>query len=244
MTAALRVGVIDYGAGNLFNMLAAWQAVGAQAAAVDSPNGLEQVDLLVLPGVGAWAPAVRTLHETGLAGAIREWVSAGRPLLGICLGMQLLYESSEEGPGQGLGLLPGRVRGLGELQRQGGVATRERGRIPHMGWDDVYWAGERGEGPRLASENSLAQVLLSRSSPEPFYFAHSYGIAASQQTTAAVIACTSRQDGYGGLVVGVSADSITGFQFHPEKSGSAGLALLRTLRSRCEQMTAGQREVG
>lgn len=183
----MKVQVFDYGAGNLHSLLKALHSDGSQVAVISDASEVGSADVLVLPGVGAFAAACVAMapHRTRLAEAIR----GGLPVVGICLGMQLLFETSEEGEGQGLGVLEGAVTRL-----------RSR-RAPHMGW-----AALEGALPLDAA-----------------YFAHSY--ACRPRQGADVIAwATHEQDRF---PAAVGRRQILGFQFHPEKSGAEGAALLR-----------------
>ena len=152
-----QLGLIDYGMGNLHSVQRAMERLGAQVRAVHAAADMEGCDALVLPGVGAFDPAMERLHAAGLDRAIRESCGSGRPLLGICLGLQLLFESSEEGQASGLALLQGRVRALPPAPGHP---------IPHMGW-----------APLLPGTPS---PLLPADSPESWvYFVHSYAAVPS-----------------------------------------------------------------
>ncbi len=188
----MTVLVFDYGTGNLHSLVKALERCGARPRIDTRPDG---EDALVLPGVGAFGAAAERLRPH--AAAVRGAVSQGMPVLGICLGMQLLLDASDEGPGDGLGLIPGAVRRL-----------RAR-RTPHMGWNVVSPAG--------------GDALFRSVEGERFYFAHSY--AADPADPAHVVAWTEHE----GVPVpaAVRRGPVLGTQFHPEKSGLAGLALLR-----------------
>jgi glutamine amidotransferase/cyclase len=188
-----RVAVVDYGAGNLGNARRAVVALGFEEVRVRSPAELGDVGPIVLPGVGAYGAAIARLEATGLAAALRAAVGAGRPIVGICLGLQLLYQRSEESDGvEGLGVLRGRVRRL----RAGGLP------LPHLGWAPV------GTGDRA------------------YYFAHSFCV---EPDDAGDVIATARWGEP--FVAAVRRGAVVGFQFHPERSGPAGLALLaRALR--------------
>jgi cyclase len=199
----MTIGVVDYGAGNLRNVQAALTGLGVPWKGVARPEDLPGLDGLILPGVGRFGAAARRLAESGLAGPIREEGLAGRPLLGICLGMQLLFEGSEEDADPGLGLLPGRV---GRLPAP---------RLPHIGWAVV-----RPLVPEAAGG-------LFRGLPAAFhaYFAHSYAVPADHPAAAALTSCppvfTSAVTGEG-----AGRRAVLGVQFHPEKSGADGRAIL------------------
>jgi imidazole glycerol-phosphate synthase subunit HisH len=191
------VAVLDYGVGNLHSAAKALDRAGAEVRVVPTVDAAAGVAGLVVPGVGAYGACLRGLASAGGAAALAGWLAAGRPLLGICVGMQLLFEASEEGPvGDGVGVVPGKIRHLtGQVK------------IPHIGWDEVtVRPGSRlfaglGDGTR-------------------FYFVHSYAPEPDGDAVAAV--CD-----YGGrFAAAVEHGNLFGTQFHPEKSGQAGLALL------------------
>ena len=208
----MRVAVCDYGAGNVLSVLAAFGRLGAEARSTRDPDDVLAADLAVLPGVGSAASAMRELRENGLDAALRSRVGAGGPTLGICLGLQLALEESEEDGGvRGLGLLPGRAVRLLE------------GRVPRMGWARIDAAAKRTPlGVFARPESALADSGLAPSyGAEAFYFAHSY----AAETPAA----TARSEG---IVAAAEAGSFLGVQFHPEKSGPAGARFLARCLSR------------
>jgi imidazole glycerol-phosphate synthase subunit HisH len=191
------VAVLDYGVGNLHSAAKALDRAGAEVRVVPTVEAAAGAAGLVVPGVGAYGACLSGLASAGGAAAVAGWLEGGRPLLGICVGMQLLFEASEEGPvGDGVGVVPGKIRRL-----TGPV------KIPHIGWDEVavrpgslLFAG-LGDGTR-------------------FYFVHSYAPEPEGEAVAAV--CD-----YGGrFAAAVEHGNLFGTQFHPEKSGRAGLALL------------------
>ena len=198
------IAVVDYGASNVTSVLRAFRAVGADAALTDDPAAVRVAERVVVPGVGNFAPARRRLDESGLSDAIADVARAGRPLLGICLGLQLLFEESEEAPGvAGLGLLAGRV-----------ARFRTDLPVPHVGWAQV----------RLTSRGRSHPVLARAFGGDAafFYHVHSYhpdGVAPPVDLADAE---------YGApFATIVGRDAVLGVQFHPEKSQTAGLALLR-----------------
>lgn len=198
-----KLGVIDYGSGNLRSVCKALEAAGSTPSLVTGPSGLEGVDAIVVPGVGAFAHCAENLRATGLWNPIREWALSGRPYLGICLGYQLLFESSEESPGvEGLSVLKGRVLRFPDAGLK----------VPHMGWNTL----SKTSGPLyngLSSEVSM-------------YFVHSYYPAPADPSE------VSAWSDYGlSFAAGVSTGALHAVQFHPEKSQSAGLALLRNFLS-------------
>jgi glutamine amidotransferase len=192
--------IVDYGIGNVRSVLNAFESVGCEARLVGEPSEVLAADRVVIPGVGAFRDAIARLRERGLAQALRDVAAAGRPVLGVCLGMQLLASrSSEFGSHVGLDLIPGSV----ELLR-----TEPGLRIPHVGWNDL--------------SVRRADAVLGALGPEPtFYFVHSYEFLPDDQD-----AVTGVTD-YGRPVTAcVGSGSVFGVQFHPEKSGPDGLALL------------------
>lgn len=205
------IGIIDYGMGNLRSVQKALERVGAQAAIVSRPSEAEQVAKLVLPGVGAFADGMTQLRQRGWDQAIVSHVRAGRLLLGICLGLQLLFDRSQEdapspdAPVAGLGLLPGQVLRFDET-RGGG----ERLKVPHMGWNTLAW---QREDPLLAGLEPGCWV----------YFVHSY-YAVVDSDAEQVMTATSD---YGGpFTASVWRENIWATQFHPEKSQAVGLRIL------------------
>jgi glutamine amidotransferase len=192
------VAVLDYGVGNLHSAAKALDRAGAEVRVVAAVEEAAGTAGLVVPGVGAYGACLSGLASAGGAAAVAGWLEGGRPLLGICVGMQLLFEASEEGPvSNGVGVVAGKIRRL-----TGGAV-----KIPHIGWDEVaVRPGSRlfaglGDGTR-------------------FYFVHSYAPEPDGEAVAAV--CD-----YGGrFAAAIEHGNLFGTQFHPEKSGAAGLALL------------------
>ncbi len=190
--------VVDYGAGNLHSIQRALERQGLEVRLIDSPDALEDVDALVVPGDGAFAPAMSRLRAQGFPARIRSFVDSGRPFLGICLGMQLLFEeSAEDGRHEGLGLLPGRV-----------VRLPATGKIPQMGWNSL----------KLLRPSPL---LDGCSTGQYVYFIHSYHAVPADP---ALVAATTE---YGGPVAAVvGRGNVWATQFHPEKSGGVGTGML------------------
>jgi imidazole glycerol-phosphate synthase subunit HisH len=195
-----RVAVIDYGAGNVRSAKRGFDAAGGDAFVTDEADAARRADVLVVPGVGHFSACLRQLHESGIEGVVREFVEAERPVFGICVGMQLLYERSDEGDAAGLGLLPGHV------ERFPPAAV-----VPHMGWDVVH-----------AVPGSEDDPLLAGVAGRRCYFVHSYYAVPRDQ--AHVVGRTA----YGGVDFPclVREGSVVGTQFHPEKSGEVGRRLL------------------
>lgn len=194
------IAILDYGAGNLRSVELAFSRLGAPAAVTRDPAVVAGADGVVLPGVGAFADAMKALEASGLIPAIRETAASGKPLLGICLGMQALLDGSEEGEGvPGLGLIPGRVRRLPACGLK----------IPHMGWNSLTPA--------------KSSPLLAGLPADPYvYFVHSYACAADDP--ADVLTTTD----YGVTFhSAVQRGNVIGMQFHPEKSGRVGQQLLK-----------------
>jgi glutamine amidotransferase len=198
-----KLGVIDYGSGNLRSVCKAIEAAGSTPSLVTDPSGLDSLDAIVVPGVGAFAHCAENLRATGLWNPVREWALSGRPYLGICLGYQLLFESSEESPGvEGLGVLKGRVVRFSDAALK----------VPHMGWNTL----SKTSGPLY---NSLSGDVS-------MYFVHSYYPVPADSLL------VSAWSDYGvSFAAGVSSGALHAVQFHPEKSQSAGLALLRNFLS-------------
>ena len=195
------VGIIDYGVANLFCLCSSVKAIGEEAFVSGDPEKLRQADRLVLPGVGAFEDAANKLRQTGMADFVREQAAAGKPLLGICLGMQLLFEKSfEYGEHEGLGLLKGQVVGM-EGRIPGDL------KIPHVGWNRLEVKSGR---------------LLQNVDGQYVYFVHSFYASGCEDSLAALTE-------YGiPITAAVEQGSIFGCQFHPEKSGNVGLSILRT----------------
>ena len=196
------VAIIDYGVGNLFSLRCSLERIGAEVVVTNDVDVLKKADRLILPGVGAFADAIDKLRRTGLDQIVLEEASSGKPLLGICLGMQMLFETSlEYGIHRGLGLLKGKVvpmRGVIPVHLQ----------IPHIGWNSLHL---HGTSPlfRYIKEN------------DHVYFVHSYHAVECEDSLAASVE-------YGAeLTAAVAKDNIFGCQFHPEKSGEVGLGILR-----------------
>ena len=196
-----RLAVIDYGMGNLRSVVRAWEHVGATAQLVSSPDQIGAADALVFPGQGAIVDAMRLLKETGFDDAIRNWIAADKPFFGICLGLQALFEHSEEGDTQALGVFKGRVR---RFQIDPSL------KVPHMGWNSVSFVGD----------DPLTDGL--ESGIDQFYFVHSYYIEPEDERLMLF------ETDYGGrFVSGIRSGNCYATQFHPEKSQAKGLQLYR-----------------
>ena len=197
------IAIIDYGVGNLFSLRCSFEAIGQQAVVTGDPDKLGIAGRIVLPGVGAFGDAAIKLKQSGMAEAVRAEVQKGKPLLGICLGMQLLFERGfESGVHRGLALIPGEVRPIREV-------IPETLKIPHIGWNKIGFCGKQSDIFRFIAEHSYV------------YFVHSYQAVCDDAWR---IADTE----YGSLLTAaVRKENVYGCQFHPEKSGAVGLSILR-----------------
>lgn len=197
----MKLGILDYGAGNLRSVINAFATIGQSATLITHPDHFKEIDLLVFPGQGAFGDSVRQLQAGGLWEPLKEWVAARKPYLGMCLGYQLLFESSEENPGvEGLGLFPGKVV---RFEAPPGV------KIPHMGWNTA-----RFTDPSHPAWEGLGDE-------ETFYFVHSFYPQPAERDRAACVT-----DYAGEFASGIAAENLLAVQFHPEKSQRAGLKLL------------------
>ncbi|MBQ9747155.1 MAG: imidazole glycerol phosphate synthase subunit HisH [Clostridia bacterium] len=197
------IAVVDYGVGNLFSLSSSLAAVGADAVVTGDADTIRRAEKILLPGVGAFEDAIGKLRESGLDRVVCEEALAGKPLMGICLGMQLLFDKSYEfGEFEGLGLIRGAVRPIAD------VIPREL-KIPHIGWNALHLAKEKSPIFRYLEEGDCV------------YFVHSFYAAECEES---VIATAE----YGAeLTAAVQRGNIYGCQFHPEKSGPVGLSILR-----------------
>lgn len=196
-------GIVDYGVGNLFSLCRSLEAIGESAVISSDAAVLASADRLILPGVGAFEDAANKLRQSGLNELVIKTARAGVPLLGICLGMQLLFERSlEYGVHEGLGLIPGEVRPISEVIGEGL-------KIPHIGWNALHLRGEASPIFNYISEGDCV------------YFVHSYAAFGCEANVTATAE-------YGAeLTAAVELNNIYGCQFHPEKSGVVGLSILR-----------------
>ena len=198
-------GIVDYGVGNLFSLRSSFAAIGEETAVSSDPAALARADRLVLPGVGAFGDAADKLRNAGLDRTVLDFAAAGKPLLGICLGMQLLFESSSEyGHHSGLGLLPGHVEPIRDV-------IPADYKIPHIGWNGLVFTASGKKTPlfRYIREGDFV------------YFVHSFYAADCGDATLAAAE-------YGAMLTAAAGrDNVFGCQFHPEKSGRVGLAILK-----------------
>jgi glutamine amidotransferase len=212
MIRPVRIAVVDYGMGNRRSVQKALEHVGARAVITRGHDELRAADGLVVPGVGAFPTAMRNLEELGLADVIREQAAASRPLLGICLGMQVLFDRSHErGSTRGLGLIPGEVRWLAA----GGLRT------PHIGWNEVTF---KRSSPLL---DGLPGTGC------PFYHVHS--LVAWPEREEDIVGTSDYGQRFAAIV---DHGSVFGVQFHPEKSSARGLRMLENFVGLCAEGTA------
>ena len=202
------VAIVDYGVGNLFSLKSSLRAIGQDAAVTADPEEILGADRIILPGVGAFGDAAEKLKNTGLGDVVRQAAGSGKPLMGICLGMQLLFEEScEFGSHRGLALIPGRIRPITEVIPAGF-------KVPHMGWNSLIFK---------APDDPLFRFIRNG---DCVYFVHSFYAADCAESTIAAAE-------YGAeLTAAVRNRNVCGCQFHPEKSGRAGLNILRAF---CEE---------
>ena len=198
------LGIVDYGVGNLFSLSASLKYLGVAAEVTSDADVLRRCDRLILPGVGAFGDAAQKLRDSRLDEVVKTFAKEGKPVLGVCLGMQLLFaESFEYGKNAGLGLLDGAVRPLSERKEVAGK------KIPQMGWNSL-------------TKKRPCPILTDVADGEYFYYVHSFFADGDGEY------CYAYSD-YGVRVAGVvGKDNVFGTQFHPEKSGDAGLRILRT----------------
>lgn len=197
------IAIIDYGVGNLFSLKSSFAFLGKEVTVTSDPAVLAAADRLILPGVGAFEDAARKLRESGLDRVVKEEAAKGKPLLGICLGMQMLFEKSYEyGEHEGLGLIKGNVKPIRPV-------ISETLKVPHIGWNALSFGKEKSPLFQYVNEGDFV------------YFVHSFYGADCDES---VIATTE----YGAsLTAAVASGNVYGTQFHPEKSGQVGLAILR-----------------
>jgi len=199
------IAIVDYGVGNLFSLCSSLASIGAEATVTGDADEIARADRIILPGVGAFGDAAKKLRATGLDRVVIREAGAGKPLLGICLGMQMLFERSfEYGEHEGLGLISGSVRPIDEL-------TRGTVKIPQIGWNALQFPEDKPVSPlwKYIREGDFV------------YFVHSF---CAVDCTPSLIAAVE----YGApITAAVSSGNVYGCQFHPEKSGQVGLSILR-----------------
>ena len=197
------IAIIDYGVGNLFSLLSSFKAIGADVTVTCDKKVIYEAEKILLPGVGAFEDAARALFESGLWDVVTDLAKSGKPILGICLGMQMLFDKSlEYGEHRGLGLIKGEVRAISE------VIPKDL-KIPHIGWNALNFVGEKNELFKYLEEGDCV------------YFVHSYYATSCDESVIATAV-------YGApLTAAVAKGNVYGCQFHPEKSGEVGLKILR-----------------
>ena len=201
------IAIIDYGVGNLFSLCSSFQKIGVQAVVTSDPEAIRTADKLILPGVGAFADAAEKLRNSGLDRLIQELAAAGKPIMGICLGMQLLFEKSYEyGEHRGLGLRKGSV-----VPMEGVIPANLK--IPHIGWNALHFRKDSKLFRRIREGDCG-------------YFVHSYYASDCEDSVIATAAYGKE------LTAAVEMGNVCGCQFHPEKSGQVGLNILRAF---CEK---------
>jgi len=201
--SGISLAVIDYGMGNLRSVVKAWEHVGARVNLVQSPDQIGDAGALVFPGQGGIVDCMRLLKETGLDRTVAEWIAADRPYFGICLGMQALFEHSEEGDTAGLGIFKGKVERF---------RLDPEYKIPHMGWNSIDF---------VADDSGVMENGLNREGDQ-FYFVHSYHVVPDEPD---LVWCETE---YGGrFVSGITRGNCYATQFHPEKSQAKGLQIYR-----------------
>ena len=201
------IAIVDYGVGNLFSLESSFRCIGEEAVVTSDRETIRRADRVILPGVGAFEDAARKLRESGLDRVVIEEAKSGKPLLGICLGMQMLFERSFEfGEHEGLGLIKGSVKAIRDV-------IPSDLKIPHIGWNSLSFGNSFGK-----EKSPLFRYL---NEGDYVYFVHSFYGAECEES---VIATTE----YGATLTAAVADkNVYGTQFHPEKSGEVGLAILR-----------------
>ena len=207
-----RVGVVDYGIINLRNIIRGFEHVDAQVYSSRHADELFSADRLVLPGVGAFGRGMDELRHLGLDKGVREFAASGKPVLGICLGMQLLFDISHEyGEHKGLGILPGKVVPIPRKREDG-----SKRKIPHIGWNTLV--------PNGGDDAWIGTCFDGIGSSPSFYFVHSFMV---RTTNSCDVLAYADYDGVS-IVAAVQSGNITGMQFHPERSGPTGIEILRS----------------
>ena len=197
------IAIIDYGVGNLFSLKCSFESIGADICVTSDPKEIEKADRIILPGVGAFEDAAKKLRDSGLDKVVKEECAKGKPLLGICLGMQMLFERSfEYGEHEGLGLIKGNIRPISDVIDEGL-------KIPHIGWNALHFGEKKDDLFKYLKEGDFV------------YFVHSYYGADCEES---VIATTEYS---ASLTAAVRSGNVCGVQFHPEKSERVGLSILK-----------------
>lgn len=196
------IAIIDYGVGNLFSLISSFKAIGAETIVTSDKSEIAKADKVVLPGVGAFSDAARKLKESGLSDFLIDQTKNGKPLLGICLGMQLLFDKSfEYGEHKGLGLIKGEIRPISEI-------INPDLKIPHIGWNALNFT-KKSELFKYINDGDFV------------YFVHSYSARGCEENTIATSEYSAP------MTAAVECKNVFGCQFHPEKSGNTGLKILK-----------------
>ena len=197
------IAIIDYGVGNLFSLKSSFAAIGVEAVVTADPQVIRDADHIILPGVGAFEDAARKLRDSGMAELVKEQAAQGKPIMGICLGMQLLFEKSYEyGEHEGLGLIPGAVKPIRDV-------IPADYKVPHIGWNALRFVGDKSPLFKYLKEGDCV------------YFVHSF------YATDCGEAVTATAEYGADLTASVERGNVYGCQFHPEKSGAVGLSILK-----------------
>lgn len=197
------IAIIDYGVGNLFSLKCSFESIGADICVTSDPEVIASAERIVLPGVGAFEDAAKKLRESGLDKVVKSECAKGKPLLGICLGMQMLFEESfEYGEHEGLGLIKGNIRPISD------VIDKEL-KIPHIGWNALHFGKEKDDLFKYLKEGDFV------------YFVHSYYGADCAESVIATTEYSAE------LTAAVRSGNVCGVQFHPEKSEKVGLSILK-----------------
>ena len=197
------VAIIDYGVGNLFSLKCSFESIGVDICVTSDPEVIAKADRIILPGVGAFEDAAKKLRDSGLDKVIKKECAEGKPLLGICLGMQLLFERSfEYGEHEGLGLIKGSIRPISDV-----IDTTLK--VPHIGWNALHFGNEKDELFKYLNEGDFV------------YFVHSYYGADCDESVIATTEYSAE------LTAAVRNKNVCGVQFHPEKSERVGLSILK-----------------
>ena len=197
------IAIIDYGVGNLFSLKCSFESIGADICVTSDPEIISKADRIILPGVGAFEDAAKKLRESGLDAVIKKECASGKPLLGICLGMQLLFERSfEYGEYEGLGLIKGSIRPISDV-------IDPNLKIPHIGWNALSFGEKKDELFKYLKEGDFV------------YFVHSYYGADCDESVIATTEYSTK------LTAAVRNKNVCGVQFHPEKSEKVGLSILK-----------------
>lgn len=197
------IAIIDYGVGNLFSLKSSFAAIGIEAVVTNDKDVIEKADKIILPGVGAFEDAIKKLKDSGMADVVISEAKKSKPMMGICLGMQLLFDKSYEyGEFEGLGLIKGEIRPISDV-------IDKNLKIPHIGWNALSFKGEKSPIFKYLKEG------------DHVYFVHSFYGANCDESTIATTEYSAE------LTAAVAKDNVYGCQFHPEKSGDVGLSILK-----------------